>query len=177
MGGDYRKKIDLILKENEKAKRNKKLALYLINEVDAKYFYKLADFSEDSDIILSAIKQDASIYASLSSKMQRKTNFAQEALKSLVREKVSFIEVEKFLTRFFPDEKIFTQMFAFYKEYLKTVEYIFRTDIERQLIDIRKSSPHIYKEIFQKKLLEEQGKNISITQEFSQYFLEQVSLL
>ncbi len=62
----------------------------------------------------------------------------------------------------------------FYKKYLKTAEYIFQSDIERQLINLREKKADFYTLIFEKKLIEAQWKNIKVSQKFTKTFLEEI---
>jgi len=101
--GDYKMQINSIIKSNSKVKGNKKLALYLIEEVDVSYFYSFPELHTDKKIVLAALKQDSNVFARLDIKLKSQLDIAMEAIKSLVREKVNFIEVEKFLSKHFPE--------------------------------------------------------------------------
>ena len=174
--GTYKTQIDGILKDNTDAKKNTKLALYLINEVDVSYFHKIdPSLKNNKAIALAALAQDSRIYGYLSPQFQLQPQFAKEAIKSLVRERVSFLEVRKFLKESFKDDKMFSTMFLFYTNYLKTADYLFHSDIERQLIEIESKDRDFLDLLMQKKLLEQRGKKILLSTIFVEYFLWEIS--
>lgn len=172
---NYRHNISTILKESEQARDNKKVALYIISEVDPKYFFELEALRNDDDIIIAALKRDSSIFARLSSDKMANLTIAKQYIKSLVREQTHFVQVEQLMQKYFPDAKVFSKLLDFYKKYLKVAEYVFGSEIERQLLSLRESSPSLYKLLFEKKLLSSHGKWASITPEFTKYFLESIA--
>gem|GEM_PF-5425656 len=84
---------------------------------------------------------------------------------------MSFLEVRKFLKESFKDDKMFSTMFLFYTNYLKTADYLFHSDIERQLIEIESKDRDFLDLLMQKKLLEQRGKKILLSTIFVEYFL------
>ena len=172
----YKAQIDHILKTQPEAIYNKELALYLIREVDVEYFYKLPPaLKEDKAVALAALSKDSSVFMRLKPAFRLQLDFAKEGIKSLVREKVSFIEVEKYMRENFPEWEMFQKVFSFYKKYLAVAEHVFHSDIERQLIHIRETAEGVYKKIFEKPLLERQWKKILISKTFTQIFLKEIS--
>lgn len=173
--GDYKIHIDTILKENESARLNKKLALYLISEVGVQYFYKFPSLHSDPDIVIAAIQRDSDIFSRLTPEQMLNMKIAKEYVKSLVREKITFVQIEKKLSTYFPDTAIFQKLFKFYRKYLKVIEHVFYSDLEKQLVQIRNLHPSIYELIFQKWLLHEKGKDIRLWEWFTKFFTEEIT--
>lgn len=175
--GDFRQTINTILWQGQNNK-NFELALYLIEHVDATYYDKLdPSLKNNKKIILAVLRQDSAYFSRVPLEFQTDFECAKEALKSMVREKISFLEVEKFLSTHFETQntKLFSRLFAFYRNYLKVAEYVFHSETERQLIHLKQSCPDIYKIILEKKILEQKGKKIVLSSVFSEFFLKHIS--
>lgn len=175
--GTFRDNIDVIIAGTPEAKTNKKLALYLINEVDVKYFHTFQSLHGDKQVALAALKQDSNVFFRLKWELQKQTQFWEETLKSFVREKTGFIEIEKFLSKYFSDEWIFEKLFSFYKKYLQKAQYFFSWDIEKQLISLREKHSSLYTLIFKKKFLEQEGKKIILWKWFLEDFSQSIEWL
>lgn len=167
--------IQKILKQWDNAK-NKELALYLVGQVDVWFFHKIsADLRKDKDIVIAAIQKDSGIYVHLEPQSREQIAFWKEAIRSLVRERANFLVVEKFLKKHFTDTKKFRKLFSFYKKYLKKVEYIFDSDIERHLFSLKEKQPDLFDLFSEKQVFEEKGKKFVLSKKIILFFQSQIS--
>lgn len=70
--GSFRQQIDSILQTTSGAMQNKNLALYLIQEVDAKYFHKIdPSLRQEREIVIAAIIADPDVFDYIDPKFQK----------------------------------------------------------------------------------------------------------
>jgi len=173
--GDYRQTINTILWEWDNS-TNKALALYLIQNVDVSYFHRIdKTLRQDKQVVLAALWQKSSIFKSLTPKYQLDYDCWVQTIKSMIRERINFLEVETFLNSNFKNVKVFERLLKFYTGYLKVADYIFQSETEKQLVAIKTNFPDIYDLILSKGIIQQKEKKIVLTLAFIKHFLEQVA--
>ena len=169
-------RIKEILSDSPEAKENKELALFLIWKFGWWYYMDLAPkLREDKDIMEAVLREDPRIFAKIPLKSRISSRNIEATLEWYISEKMNFVEVERFLTKQFPEAKDFMKYFWLYKKLFTKSENIMYSPLERHLIDLRSEKPDFYKLIFQKELLSQNGRNISLHKKALDYILKEIS--
>lgn len=154
--------IDSILKKYSK---NKKLAEYLISEIDPKYFQRLdVNLRWDKDLAIIAIKASSDNFMYLDNKLKKDDFFAYEVIKSFIREGKNFIEVKAFIDNNFLILK--QDLLNYYKNLLKRHNLVVTDDLTKNLINLSENEVDFFNLLKDKKIIIWKGKNLAVNPDF-----------
>lgn len=143
------KVVDSILQEN---KENKELILFLLKSYNKNIFSIIDNkLKSDKEIALAAIRRSSDSFYSIDKKLQWDILIARETIKSQVRERKDFFEIERFILKYFPKKA--KELFDFHQKYLDASWKIFKDDLSKTFILIRTLNPEFYKNLKQKNII------------------------
>ena len=158
--------IDAVLKQAKKPENiiNKKLTMLLIEMWEN----PLADsttWKKDREVSLAMIRKDSSHFAYLDPQFKN-LEFWKKTLESMIKEKSSFIALQKFISDNFTDKNTQKELW----KYISSLEWLFLSDVDKSLIDIKQNTPNIYTAIFAKRFLDQRKKQLVLHSEFVSFF-------
>lgn len=151
----------------------KKLAIFIISEVNPNFFTEHKDLHADIDIIKLAIQKDSNLFYSITSGFKKDENVWLEVIKSMVRENKNFYEIEKFINNYFlKDNK---KLFDNYFKYLEDANNYYTNDLSKNLFSLKKLNKELYDFLHKNKLFTTKWKNIIINNDFIKNFEKEIS--
>jgi len=161
--------IDAIL-QDEKNKKHRELALYLVGFVDAKYYNQLDEsLKQDKTVALTALGKSYRIFHAVPEDLRKDPMVQIAYVKSLVKAKLNFLDIQNTLNYTFRESpKVLSKLLEFLADYILTVEGFFTSDFEKILSQIEQYNKALFLKLEQKRVFEKSGKKLMLGKEFLQ---------
>ena len=154
--------IDGILKKYSK---HKKLAKYLLSEVDSKYFSKLdINLRSDKEIILVAIRASSDNYKFIADNLKTQDFVAYEIIKSFIREDKNYFEINTFIDTNFL--KLKKDLLKFYKKQLNKIDRVLSDDLTKNLIYLNENNIEFFELLKNNKIVIGKWNKINVNPNF-----------
>ncbi len=177
-GNQYKKQIHTIIGENPTAKDNLDLVGFLIEKTGVDYV--LEEFGreilQDRKIAMMALARDPNVFFRLSPKQKLDIKFAQVVIQSMIRNGVSFFEVEDFVSQNFSSKKMVKKLMDFYAKGIEIFKKLNQTDANKNLSVLEQKNPKIYKKIRDSNIVSQSGSRQKLSADFIQMLPSQLSL-
>lgn len=165
----FKRTIDDILNKYADTKR---LAIFIISEVDSSVFKSHKNLHTDIDVVKLAIQKDSNLFNFISSELIKNKEIWKEVVKSMVRENKNFYEVDMFITTYFiKDSK---EIFDIYFQYLENANKYYTNDLSKNLFSLKKSNKSLYNLLQTHKLFTTKWKIITINNDFIKKFVTEI---
>ncbi len=166
---DINKQIKNILDISEN-KKNINLALYLVWEVDSKWFKEFDDSVKNNKYVaLAWIKSSSYNFQYLNKILQKDIDIAKQILKTYIREWVDFFAIHDFILNNF-NEKDSEILLNNYQIYLEKYSDLVWDDLSKTLIFLQKENPKLIKELQKNKIIINKSKKHIINSDFLKSF-------
>jgi len=168
-----KKSIDSILK-NSSNQKNKKLAMYLIWEVDSDFFQKFTNLRNDKDVCTLAIKKSSNNFYYINNvKLKKDVKTAVWVVNSMIRESKSFLEVRDFIVEYFPESQ--KKLFDVYEKNLEKYNKIIWNDLDKIIFSLSKEKKEFIDLLKKKKIIKVSLKTTKINEKFIDNFIKSLS--
>jgi len=161
----FKKTIDDIL---NKYSDTKKLAIFIMSEINPDIFKTHLELHNDLDVVKLAIQKNSNLYYSIATKLKNNEVIWQEMIKSMIRENKNFFDVELFINSYFVKNS--KKLFDFYFIYLDKANNHLSNDLSKNLFELKQSNLDLYTHLNENKLFITKWKNITINNSFIKQF-------
>jgi len=135
----FKKTIDDIL---NKYSDTKKLAIFIMSEINPDIFKTHLELHNDLDVVKLAIQKNSNLYYSIATKLKNNEVIWQEMIKSMIRENKNFFDVELFINSYFVKNS--KKLFDFYFIYLDKANNHLSNDLSKNLFELKQSNLDLY---------------------------------
>lgn len=158
----------------EKNPKNKKLALYLIWELDDNYFKILSpELKTDKDIILLAIKRNSKNFYEINTTFKADIEIAKEMINSMLRESKDLFEIVEFINKNFLEQE--KELLKFYEKNLSKFGDIILDDLNKTFFILSENNKDFIRELRNNKVIVIKRRKYIINPNFIKEFNDYLS--